>query len=141
VAIMQPPSMGIDKIATSIHKNLAEINSEAMYGLHHRSQNIETQVVSSGETIQRLKAQADEAAIAMKRMEATNDELRLALQEQRRKFEAYVLEVQCECDVAEQYASYNADVLPTGREQQEDEQKLQAFEEDLGVRMKRTSSS
>ena len=93
--------MGIDKIAASIHKNLAEINSEAMYGLHHRSQKIETQVVSSAETIQQLKTQADEAAIVRKRMETTNDELCIALQEQRRKFDAYVQEVQRECGFAE----------------------------------------
>jgi hypothetical protein len=126
--------MGIDKITVSIHKNLAEINSEAMYGLHHRSQKIETQVISSAETIQQLKTQADEAAIVRKRMETTNDELCIALQEQRRKFDAYVQEVQRECDFAGKYALYNTDVL-TGREQQEDEQRLRAFEGHLDVRL------
>jgi hypothetical protein len=106
--------MGIDKIATSIHKSLAEINSEAMYGLHHRSQKIETEVVS---------------------LRKTNDELK-------RKFDAYVQEEQRKCDVAEQYASYNPDVLLTGKEQQEDEEKLRALERDLGViLLKPTSSS
>lgn len=102
MAIIKPPSMGIDNIATSIHKNLAEINSEAMYGLHSRSQNIENQVVISGETIQELKTQANEAALVRKRMEATNDELCIALQEQRRKFDAYVQEVQRESKINEQ---------------------------------------
>lgn len=31
MAIISPPSMGIDKAAALIHKTLAEINSEAMY--------------------------------------------------------------------------------------------------------------
>ena len=85
--------MGIDKIAAAIHKNLAEINSEAMYGLHHRSKDIQSQVITSGAEIRRLRKQADEAGEDLKRMKATNDELLLALQEQRRKFEVYVQEV------------------------------------------------
>jgi hypothetical protein len=108
--------MGIDKTAASIHKNLAEINSEAMYGLHHRSQKIETQVISSAETIQQLKTQADEAAIVRKRMETTNDELCIALQEQRRKFDAYVQEVQRKCDFAEKYALYIHTILTSSQE-------------------------
>jgi hypothetical protein len=128
--------MGIDKIAASIHKNLAEINSEAMYGLHNRSQKIEMQVVSSGETIQQLKAQADEAAIVRRRMETTNDELCLALQEQRKKFDAYVQEVQRERDIVEKNVSSNTNNFVTGREQQEDEQRLKGFEQHLGVRPK-----
>jgi hypothetical protein len=90
--------VGVDKIAASIHKSLAEINSEAMYGLHHRSQNIETQVITSGATIQQLKCQADEDARAKKRMESTIDALLFSLSEQEKKFEAYVEEVKRERD-------------------------------------------
>ena len=88
----------MDNIAASIHKNLAEINSEAMYGLHHRSQNIENEVVTSGAIIQQLKVQADEDTIAKKRMERTIDALLSSLSEQEKKFKAYVEEVKRECD-------------------------------------------
>jgi len=101
MAIIAPPSMGIDKVAALIHKTLAEINSEAMYGLHGRSQNIETQVVRSGETIKQLQAQVIDSGDTIKqlkfhaeRMEANNDELLLALQEQRKNFEAYKKDVE-----------------------------------------------
>ena len=57
MSIIAPPSIGVDKAAALIHKTLAEINSEAMYGLHGRSQHIETQVVKSGQTIEQLEAQ------------------------------------------------------------------------------------
>ena len=83
-------------MASSIHRKLAEINAEAMYGLHHRSQNIEIEVVTSGRTIQQLKTEASEAAKAMKRMEATNEELLLSLKAQRDKMNAYVREVERE---------------------------------------------
>jgi hypothetical protein len=94
VAIIAPPSVGIDRITASIHKNLAEINAEAMFRLHERSQNIETEVVNSGRTIQQLKLDAEESSRAMKRMEATNEELLLSLKEQRDKMNAYVREVE-----------------------------------------------
>jgi hypothetical protein len=81
--------MAIDKIASAIHKDLAEINSEAMYGLHHRSKDIEAQVASSGETIKQLKAQADEAAMM-------NDKLHFDLQEQRKEFSIYIQRVKRE---------------------------------------------
>ena len=90
MAIIAPSSMGIDKAAAVIHKTLAEINSEAMYGLHGRSQNIETQVVSSGKNIDQLKAEAislkaeaTSSSERLKRMEATNDILRQYLQGRR----------------------------------------------------------
>lgn len=94
VALIAPPSVGIDRITASIHQNLAEINAEAMFGLHNRSQNIETEVVNSGKTIQQLKMEAEESSKAMKRMEATNEELLLSLKEQREKMNAYVREVE-----------------------------------------------
>jgi FtsZ-binding cell division protein ZapB len=88
-------------VAAFIHKTLAEINSEAIYGLHGRSQNIETQVVRSGETIKQLQAQVIDSGDTIKqlkvhaeRMEANNDELLLALQEQRKNFEAYKKDVE-----------------------------------------------
>ena len=93
LAILQPPSMGVDKIAASIHKSLAEINSEAMYGLHHRSKNIETEVITSGATIQQLKVQADADTVTKMRMERTIDALLSSLSEQEKKFAAYVEEV------------------------------------------------
>jgi intracellular sulfur oxidation DsrE/DsrF family protein len=94
VAIIAPPSVGIDRITASIHKNLAEINAEAMFRLHERSQNIEIEVVNSGKTIQQLKLDAEESSRVMKRMEATNEELLLSLKEQREKMNAYVCEVE-----------------------------------------------
>jgi hypothetical protein len=94
VAIIAPPSVGIDRITASIHKNLAEINAEAMFGLHNRSRNIETEVVNSGKTIQQLKLDAEESSRTMKRMEATNEELLLSLNEQREKMNAYIREVE-----------------------------------------------
>ena len=69
-----------------------------MYGLHHRSQNIENEVVTSGAIIQQLKVQADEDTIAKKRMERTIDALLSSLSEQEKKFKAYVEEVKRECD-------------------------------------------
>ncbi|KAM3068429.1 hypothetical protein ACMFMG_009566 [Clarireedia jacksonii] len=115
VALIAPPSVGIDRITASIHKNLAEINAEAMFGLHNRSQNIETEVVNSGKTIKQLKLEAEESSRAIKRMEATNEELLLSLKEQREKMNAYVREVE-------------------RKQALEDEQRMRAFQEDLGIR-------
>lgn len=80
MAIIAPLSMGINIAAAVIYKTLAEINSEAIYGLYGRLQNIETQVVSSGKNIDQLKveaislkAEAISSSERLKRMEATND--------------------------------------------------------------------
>ncbi|KUJ17982.1 uncharacterized protein LY89DRAFT_717619 [Mollisia scopiformis] len=121
LAIIAPPSTGVDKIAALIHKTLAEINSEAMYKLHGRSQDIQTQVNKSGQHIEELKAQVtisgekiQKLQVYAERMEDTNDWLRRALQEQSDKFDAYKKEVE-------------------QRAQQEDEQRLKTLEEELGV--------
>lgn len=94
MAIIAPPSIGVDAAAALIHKTLAEINSEAMFGLHGRSQKIETQVVKSGQTIEELQAQVISSNEKLKRMEATNDILLVYLKEQKEKFEVYKKEVE-----------------------------------------------
>ena len=96
MAIIAPPSMGVEKIATLVHKTLAEINSEAMYGLHSRSQNIETQVVRSGQTIEQLQTQVANSNAHAKRMEDNNDLLRQSLKELMKNFEAYKKDVERE---------------------------------------------
>jgi chromosome segregation ATPase len=109
--------VGIDKVAAFIHKTLAEINSEAMYGLHGRSQNIEIQVVRSGETIEQLQAQVIDSGDTIKqlkvhaeRMEANNDELLLALQEQRKNFEAYKNDVERAYYMITYHLAYTTDI-------------------------------
>jgi regulator of replication initiation timing len=133
MAIITPSSMGIDKAAAVIHKTLAEINSEAMYGLHGRSQNIETQVVSSGKNIDQLKAEAISSSEKLKRMEATNDLLRQYLQEQKEHFEAYKRSVERAHPSDLSTEAYYL-TISTVRVQQEDQQRLKTLEEDLGVR-------
>jgi hypothetical protein len=140
MAIITPSSMGIDKAAAVIHKTLAEINSEAMYGLHGRSQNIETQVVSSGKNIDQLKAEAISlkaeainSSERLKRMEATNDLLRRYLQEQKEQFEAYKRSVE-RAHPSDLSTKVYYLTISTVRVQQEDQQRLKTLEEDLGVR-------
>ncbi|TVY32027.1 hypothetical protein LSUB1_G008432 [Lachnellula subtilissima] len=121
MAIIAPPSMVVDKDAALIHKTLAEISSEAMFGLHGRSHNIETQVVRSQQTIEQLEAQATSSNEKLKklqdhakRIEDTNDWLLMALKDQNKKFERYKKDVE-------------------QRAQQEDEQQLKTLQENLGV--------
>ena len=101
MAIIAPPSMVVDKDAALIHKTLAEISSEAMFGLHGRSHNIETQVVRSQQTIKQLEAQATSSNEKLKklqdhakRMEDTNDWLRMTLKDQNKEFERYRKDVE-----------------------------------------------
>jgi hypothetical protein len=103
LGIIAPSSLGINKVAALIHKTMAEINSEAMYGLHGRSQNIETKVVNSEQMIERLEAEvasSNEKLSALqlhaKRMEANNDLLRQYLDKQKTEFDEYQKEVERE---------------------------------------------
>ncbi|TVY38285.1 hypothetical protein LOCC1_G007041, partial [Lachnellula occidentalis] len=108
--------------AALVHKILAEISSEAMFGLHGRSHNIETQVVQSRQTMEQLQGQATSSNKKLKelqddakRMEDTIDRLQMTLKNQYKKFE-----------------TYKKDVKRT-RAQQADEQELKKLQENLGV--------
>ncbi|RYP73621.1 hypothetical protein DL771_003509 [Monosporascus sp. 5C6A] len=78
---------GFDEICTDIRTMLAEINDEAMYGLHREAN-------SSGKRQEYLKDPADKAELAHQRLLAQNSELlaqnkllKAELEEQRLKFE------------------------------------------------------
>ncbi|TVY81584.1 hypothetical protein LSUE1_G003620 [Lachnellula suecica] len=121
LAIIAPPSIVVDKVAAEIYKTLAEINSEAMFGLHSRSRNIEIEVGRSGQMIERLEAQVTSSHDKLQRlekhalrMESNNDLLREALEDQKERFEAYKKD-------------------EDQKAKQEDEQRLKRLEDDLGV--------
>lgn len=92
--------MGIDKVAALVHKTLAEINAEAMIGLHGRSQHIDLQVVKSGQTIEKLQERINESneklqklQVQAEKTEKHNELLQRALKEQTDEFEAYKRDV------------------------------------------------
>lgn len=97
MAIFSPPSIGVDRTAALIHKTLAEINSEAMYGLHGRSQHIQ-------QTTEELRAEAVSSNERLKELESHNrillgllEQHKELLQEQREGFSAYKKEVEGTC--------------------------------------------
>ncbi|RYP48368.1 hypothetical protein DL768_005737 [Monosporascus sp. mg162] len=100
---------GFDEIGADIRTTLAEINDEAMYGLHR-------EVNSSGKRQEYLKERADKAELAHQKLLAQNGELlaqneslKAVLEKQRLKFEH--------------------------RDKQETERRLRAFSDFLEVRM------
>ena len=80
MAIGRPPSMGIDKTASVVHKKLAEVSSTAMIELHKRSQSIYNTVESTKSRINNLERLNMVLVSANERLEKEYKEFRLAVE-------------------------------------------------------------
>ncbi len=116
------PLLGYDfyEISSEINKTLAEINEEAMYGLHQRSQRTEVQIVTSSKMIEELtrrtaKAEEDRKKLLQQIKELEAAHQRLITQNQELK------------DMLEQES------------EQDDQRRLSSFQDLLGVSRRRSS--
>ena len=82
MAIGKPPSIGVDKTTMKIHAKLAEVNSEATFQLHKRSQNIHILVEDSNTRIKDLRGSNDE----LERLNGVLARSLERLEDQHRKF-------------------------------------------------------
>jgi DNA-binding transcriptional regulator YbjK len=105
---------GFDEVIAEIYKTLAEINAEAMYGLHQRSQRIEEKAIESGKAILDLKCKAEAAEQDRQKLFTQNAELL----ERNKKLEAMLEEQRQNTQQ---------------REQEDEERMLHSFEDFLGV--------
>lgn len=104
-----------------LHKTLAEINAEAMMGLHDTSRTIKQTVVSLG-------VKAETAELDRKKLLADNEKLIEQNEHAKRERDKLLLEVQeLKAKIAEQASDAQR------RERQEDMRKLASFQELLGV--------
>ena len=105
---------GFDEIAEGIHTTLAEINDEAMFGLHRRILKTDNDIMSSTKHIQELKTTAESAEKAQQVLLSQNKELLSQNRELRDKLDQQRLEFAL-------------------RERQDDERRVQAFQALLQV--------
>jgi hypothetical protein len=77
MAIGRPPSLGVDKTASTIHGKLAEVTSEAMVQLHKRNQRIELTVQESQLTIKESQITIKESHSTIQRLESMLEKARL----------------------------------------------------------------
>jgi hypothetical protein len=80
MAIGNPPSIGVEKTASTIHGKLAEVTSEAMVQLHKRNQRIEL-------TVQESKRTVDESHSTIQRLESMLQAARIENQRYRQQEE------------------------------------------------------
>ena len=72
---------GFDDINAAIRTTLADVNSEAMYGLHDRTN-------TSAKIIEHLKAQVDKAELAHQELLSQNESLKQKLNQQQLRADA-----------------------------------------------------
>ena len=83
MALIKPPSLGIDKTVSIIHKALAEVNLEATVQLHKRNKAIQVTVDDSHSQIQQLHKDNEELKIK-------NESLYTSLTDLKAQYNKYV---------------------------------------------------
>ena len=76
MAIGNPPSIGVEKTASTIHGKLAEVTSEAMVQLHKRNQRIELTVQESKRTVEELHSTIQQLESMLKDADLKNQRYR-----------------------------------------------------------------
>lgn len=87
MAIGKPPSMGIDNTVTTIHKNLAELNSQAMFHLHKRSQ-------ATFETVERSRQEIESLTKRIGDLTDTNGVLTRSLKRLEDQYDNFKQEIE-----------------------------------------------